>query len=111
MRPCRLLRAKPGRGAQSSRLCGKQSPGNEVKMKLAVTLLVFCVAALLALGMTMLYSSTMGQPGAHYLLKQLLWCPFALALCVGAASLDYRLLRKLALPLLIISVVLLGLVL
>src|SRR5262245_30141595 len=80
-------------------------------MKLAVTLLVFCVTALLALGMTMLYSSTMGQPGAHYLLKQLLWCPFALALCLGAASLDYRLLRKIALPLLIISIVLLGLVL
>ena len=80
-------------------------------MKLAVTLLVFCVTALLALGLTMLYSSTMGQPGAHYLLKQLVWCPFALALCVAAASLDYRLLKKIAVPLLITSVVLLGLVL
>jgi len=80
-------------------------------MKLAVTLLVFCVTALLALGLTMLYSSTMGQPGAHYFLKQLVWCPFALALCVGAASLDYRLLKKIAVPLLITSVVLLGLVL
>ena len=80
-------------------------------MKLAVTLLVFCVAALMSLSMTMLYSSTMGQPGAHYLLRQLLWCPFALALCVAAASVDYRLLKKLALPLLIIAVVLLGLVL
>jgi cell division protein FtsW len=80
-------------------------------MKYAVTLLVFCVAALMALGLTMLYSSTMGQPGAHYLLKQLLWCPFALALCLGAASVDYRLLKKFAFPLLIISVVLLVLVL
>jgi len=79
-------------------------------MKLAVTLLVFCVAALMSLGLTMLYSSTMGQPGAHYLLRQLLWCPFALVLCVAAASIDYRLLKKFALPLLIISVVLLMLV-
>ena len=79
-------------------------------MKLAVTLIVFCVAALMSLGLTMLYSSTMGQPGAHYLLRQLLWCPFALALCVGAASVDYRLLKKFALPLLGISVVLLILV-
>jgi cell division protein FtsW len=79
-------------------------------MKYAVTLLVFCVAALMALGMTMLYSSTMGQPGAHYLLKQLLWCPFALALCLCAAALDYRLLKKCAFPLLIVSIVLLALV-
>src|SRR6266581_8669709 len=110
MRPCRLLRAKPGRGAQSSRLCGKQSPGNEPRMKLAVTLLVFCVAALLALGMTMLYSSTMGQPDAHYLRMQLMWCALGLAMCLTAAVLDYRLLKKIALPLLVVSVFLLVLV-
>ncbi len=80
-------------------------------MKLAVTLLVFCVAALMSLGMTMLYSSTMGQPGAHYLFRQLLWCPLALALCVVAAMMDYRVLKKFAVPLLIVSVGLLILVL
>jgi hypothetical protein len=31
----------------------------DAKMKLAVTVLVFCVAALLALGLVMLYSSSM----------------------------------------------------
>ena len=80
-------------------------------MKLAVTILVFCVAALLALGMTMLYSSTMGQPGARYLIMQLLWCALGLVLCLAAAGLDYRLLRKIAWPLFGLSVLLLALVL
>ena len=54
-------------------------------MKVAVTTLVFCVAALLALGMVMLYSSSMGmdaagapQVGAHYLMMQLIWCALGL---------------------------------
>jgi cell division protein FtsW len=80
-------------------------------MKLAVTLLVFCVAALLALGATMLYSSTMGQPGAHYLRMQLVWCALGTALCFAAAALDYRVLKKMAIPLLVLSIVLLVLVL
>ena len=80
-------------------------------MKLAVTLLVFCVAALLALGMVMLYSSTMGQPGAHYLMMQAIWAGLGVVLCLATASLDYHLLKKAAWPLLILSVVLLALVL
>ncbi len=80
-------------------------------MKLAVTVLTFCVAALLALGMVMLYSSSMTQVGARYLIMQLIWCGLGLVLCVGAASLDYRVLRKLALPLFCISLALLALVL
>src|SRR5439155_19637167 len=80
-------------------------------MKLAVTLLVFCVAALLALGMVMLYSSTMGQPGAHYLMLQAIWAGLGVVLCLATASLDYHLLKKAAWPLLILSVVLLALVL
>jgi cell division protein FtsW len=63
-------------------------------MKLAVTILVFCVAALLALGMVMLYSSSMTQAGARYLILQLLWCALGLMLCVTAATLDYALLKK-----------------
>ncbi len=79
-------------------------------MRLAVTLLAFCVAALLALGMVVLYSSSMGQPGARFLITQLTWCALGLGLCVTAANLDYGLLRKLAVPLLIVAVVLLVLV-
>ena len=55
-------------------------------MKVAVTILVFCVAALLALGMVMLYSSSMEswdkrthtEIGAHYLVMQLIWCALGL---------------------------------
>ncbi len=80
-------------------------------MKVAVPLLVFCVAGLLALGMTTLYSSTMGQPGVRYMTSQLMWCGLGLVLCAGTASMDYRWLKKLAWPLFGISVLLLCLVL
>jgi len=74
-------------------------------------MLVFCVAALLALGMVMLYSSGIGQGGARYLIMQLIWCGLGLALCGAAAVVDYRLLRKIAMPLLAFAAVLLVLVL
>jgi cell division protein FtsW len=80
-------------------------------LKLAVTTLVFCVAALLALGLVMLYSSSMSQAGARYLIMQLIWCALGMVLCVTAASFDYRVLRKLALPLFLLAVLLLVLVL
>ena len=79
-------------------------------MKLAVTILLFCVAALLSLGMVMLYSSSMTQVGAHYLIMQLIWCALGLVLCVGAAAIDYRWLKKIAWPLLGVAIVLLALV-
>jgi cell division protein FtsW len=79
-------------------------------VKVAVTMLVFCVGALLALGMVMLYSSSMAQSGAHDLVRQLMWGAVGLVLCVLAAMLDYQLLKKLAWPLFIVSVVLLVLV-
>ncbi|HEX4266053.1 MAG TPA: putative lipid II flippase FtsW [Verrucomicrobiae bacterium] len=79
-------------------------------MKFAVTVLVFCVAALLSLGMVMLYSSSMTQVGAHYLIMQLIWCALGLLLSVTAASIDYRWLKKLAWPLLGVAIVLLALV-
>jgi len=68
-------------------------------MKVAVTTLAFCVASLLALGLVMLYSSSMTQVGAHYLMMQLIWCVFGFGLCVTAASLDYQLFKKCAWPL------------
>ena len=63
-------------------------------MKVAVTILVSCVAALLALGMVMLYSSSMAQVGARYLMMQLVWCVLGLAACVAATLVDYRRLKK-----------------
>jgi cell division protein FtsW len=80
-------------------------------MKVAVTTLAFCVASLLALGLVMLYSSSMTQVGAHYLMMQLIWCVFGFVLCVTAASLDYQLFKKYAWPLFFIAVFLLLLVL
>ncbi len=80
-------------------------------MKLAATTLVFCVAALMSLGMVMLYSSSMAQVGARYLIMQLVWGALGLVACGVAAAVDYRLLKKFALPMLIFSVLLLALVL
>ena len=51
-------------------------------MKPAVTLLIVCVAALLSLGMVMLYSAMMTQVGARYLVMQLVWAGMGVALCV-----------------------------
>jgi cell division protein FtsW len=80
-------------------------------MKVAVTTLAFCVAALLALGLVMLYSSSMTQVGAEYLKLQLIWCAFGLFLCVTATTIDYQLLKKAAWPLFIFALILLVLVL
>jgi cell division protein FtsW len=89
-------------------------------MRAATTLLMFCVAALLALGMVMLYSASMSMPlkgvplngaltGTHFLNLQLVWCALGLTACVLFAATDYHRLRKLALPLLVASAI--GLVL
>ncbi len=80
-------------------------------MKLAVTTLVFCVTALLALGLVMLYSSSMAQSGAGDLIRQLIWCVPGVGMCLVAASMDYTRLRKVAVPLFVLAVVLLVLVL
>jgi cell division protein FtsW len=79
-------------------------------MRLAVTLLVSCVAALLGLGIVMLYSASMAQVGAKYLMVQLVWGVLGLVLCAVAAVVDYRLLKKFAWPLLGLAAVLLVLV-
>jgi cell division protein FtsW len=80
-------------------------------MRVAVTILAFCVASLLALGLVMLYSSSMTQVGAHYLMMQLIWCVFGFGLCVTAASLDYQFFKKYAWPFFIFALLLLALVL
>lgn len=89
-------------------------------MKAAVTTLAFCVAALLALGLVMLYSASMNDViprsggahvGARQVMSQLVWCGLGIVACVVMASLDYRLLKKFAWPLFIIALLLLALVL
>jgi len=81
-----------------------------MRVKLAVTVLVFCVTALLSLGLVMLYSSSMGQDVTHYFKVQLVWSGLGLLCCVAAAFFDYQLLRRLAVPLLLVAVGLLVLV-
>ncbi|MGC3958912.1 MAG: FtsW/RodA/SpoVE family cell cycle protein [Verrucomicrobiota bacterium] len=86
-------------------------------MKAAVTTLAFCVAALLTLGLVMLYSSSMNDvvsrktgeiAGTKYLISQLVWCGLGLIVCLLATRLDYRQLKKYAWPLFVVA--LLGLV-
>ena len=83
---------------------------SDMRVKLAVTVLVFCVAGLLSLGLVMLYSSSMAEAGSHFVRVQLVWSGLGVAICVIAGWLDYRFLKKFALPLLALAVVLLGLV-
>ena len=80
-------------------------------MKVAVTTLVFCIASLLALGMVMLYSSSMAQVGAHYLTMQLVWCVLGLAACLAATMVDYRRLKRIWWVPLGVAVLMLALVL
>jgi cell division protein FtsW len=86
-------------------------------MKWAASILIFCVAVLIGMGMVMLYSSSMNMDlnksamvGAHYLLCQLAWCSFGLICFVIAAGTDYRRLKKISPWLLGFSVLLLMLV-
>ena len=79
-------------------------PASAPNLKWATTILVFCVAALLTLGMVMLYSSSMNMElgrsavavGSSYLKSQLAWCAFGLVACAVAATMDYRLWKKTA---------------
>src|SRR6185503_7564807 len=80
-------------------------------MKVAVTVLAFCVAALLSLSMVMLYSAGMTKDGTRYLVMQLIWCGLGLVACAVATRVDYHLLRKFAWVIYGIAIVLLGLVL
>jgi len=87
-------------------------------MKVAVTTLAFCVTSLLAMGLVMLYSSSMvmvdkhthSEIGAHMLQMQLLWCILGFIACVTLAALDYEVLKKFALPVFVGSLFLSALV-
>ena len=73
-------------------------------MRVATATLILCVSGLLALGMVMLYSSSMVDKGAHYLTLQAVWGGVGLAGCAVAAFVDYRWLKKMALPIFIVTV-------
>ncbi|MEY4916107.1 MAG: Lipid flippase FtsW [Verrucomicrobiota bacterium] len=83
-------------------------------MKLALTTLAFCVAGLLALGLVMLYSSSMVmmvkntniEVGAKMLQMQVVWCALGLIACAVITALDYQWLKKMAWPIFIGTLVL-----
>ena len=82
-------------------------------MKAVTTVLMVCIAGLLALGMVMLYSASMSLPqeGTRWLIQQLLWCAVGLAPCLVLAWMDYRKLGRVAWVLLLMAGGLLVLVL
>ncbi|MGV3772732.1 MAG: putative lipid II flippase FtsW [Verrucomicrobiales bacterium] len=80
-------------------------------MRTAIVSLILTVGALLAFGLIMLYSSSMVQKGAHYLILQFLWCGIGLVLCLAASLCDYRHWKKALWVLLPVVVILLVLVL
>jgi len=63
-------------------------------MKVAVTTLASTVAALLGLGLVMLYSSSMTKVGTHDLMMQFAWVALGFGFCVTAALRDYSDLKK-----------------
>jgi cell division protein FtsW len=86
-------------------------------MKVAVTTLAFCAAALLALGLVMVYSASQALVNAHthtevggvrVLQMQLIWCVLGLVACAVVAVLDYEFLKKFAWPVFLGALVLAG---
>ncbi|MSR66999.1 MAG: putative lipid II flippase FtsW [Pedosphaera sp.] len=80
-------------------------------MKAAITALVGSVAALLSLGLVILYSASVAQTGRHYLALQMVWAVIGVGTCFVLASMDYRRFKKWALPIWIVALALLALVL
>jgi cell division protein FtsW len=74
-------------------------------MKVAVTTLAFCIAALLALGLVMLYSSSMTRDGAHVLMMQIVWCGAGLISCAILTAIDYRWLKKMVWPVYALAII------
>ena len=80
-------------------------------VRYATNILAICVAGLLALGLVMLYSAGMAQPGARYLNMQLEWAGLGLIACFALTIIDYRWFKRIAFPLFAFSLLLLILVL
>jgi cell division protein FtsW len=87
-------------------------------VKVAVTILAFCVTSLLALGLVMLYSSSMvmvdrrtqSEIGAHMLQMQVAWSVLGFVACMLLAALDYKFLKKVIWPAFLGSLILAALV-
>jgi cell division protein FtsW len=79
-------------------------------MRTVITLLVFSVSSLLALGLVMLYSAGDVQKagGTQYFVAQLISFGIGLVVCLIASSLHYRYLKKTAWVLFSLSVLLLA---
>lgn len=75
-------------------------------MKTATTLLLVCILVLLASSVTMLVSAATGDPKAHYLAQQPMWCVIGLLAFGFAAACDYRWSKKPWLTTLIIGIAL-----
>jgi len=79
-------------------------------LKLATTMLVSFVLALLAFGMVVLYSASVTRYGGHYMVVQTAAAGIGLILCAVVASQDYRRLKKISWLLFATAAVLLALV-
>ena len=69
------------------------TPALHCPVKYASRILFGCVAALLVLGMVMLFSASTGHKQTNYLLMQPIWCAVGLLACWLAATIDYRWLK------------------
>ena len=81
-------------------------------MRRAATLMIAIVLVLIALGIVMLYSTSSARSEIphFYLRRQLLWLCLAVIVGTLVAKFDYRHWRRLAIPLAVVSVILLILV-
>jgi len=79
-----------------------------IGIKQAAYLLIFCVSLLLTFGSVMLYSASMHQEGSFLLAKHLVYASMGLAGAVLLAWKDYQWMRRHALTLFLMAVVLLG---
>ncbi|MEL0059216.1 MAG: putative peptidoglycan glycosyltransferase FtsW [Verrucomicrobiales bacterium] len=79
-----------------------------IGIKQAAYLLIFCVSLLLTFGSVMLYSASMHQEGSFLLAKHLVYASMGLAGAVLLAWKDYQWMRRHALTLFLVAVVLLG---
>jgi cell division protein FtsW len=80
-------------------------------MKLATTAIVFCVCALVLLGLVSLYSAGMAGGNAAKLGPQAVWLGIGVVACIAFTFLDYRVLARMAWVIVPVTLLLLLLVL
>jgi cell division protein FtsW len=77
-------------------------------MRIAATTIIFCVSALVTLGVIILYSAT---KHSSYLENQLIGLTLGLVSCLVVTCVDYKYLKWISIPLVLVTIVLLELVL